>query len=48
MISQLWELVEETQNSCDTYQEQLKELEEKWKDEKTVRRLVEKVSICKI
>lgn len=43
VIGQLWELVEETQTSCDNTRDQLRELEEKWKEEKGMRRLVEKV-----
>ena len=43
MIGQLWELVEETQTSSENTRDQLRELEEKWKEEKGIRRLVEKV-----
>ena len=45
VISQLWEILEESHQKFELQEEKKKELEEKWNDEKLKRRQVEKVTI---
>ena len=45
VISQLWEYLDESSSRADKFDEQLKELQKVWNDEKEKRRLAEKVCV---
>ena len=45
VISQLWDILEESHQKLELQEEKKKELEEKWNEEKLKRRQVEKVTI---
>ena len=48
VIGQLWEVIDISRSSSSQMKEQMKELEEKWQDEKKNKRLTERVSLMNL